>query len=244
MPRPTAALLLTLALALHALPCAATHPLQTEDTGTQGQGGAEIENGFAWTRSSGQTAFVCQPQFTYGLTPGLDLIVQPAWLRQAGQQGVGDTNLDAKWRFWSEGAWSLGLRAGAVVATSRRGLGLQRGTAAPHATAIATWEAAPFTVHANLAVQRNPSSSGNRRNVRAASTALLWAASEQLLLAAEVGLGDAADPTQTQRARALLAGLVYTVRPGLDLDLGVQVSPGLRPTQRQVLLGLTSRFGP
>ena len=58
----------------------AAHPLQTEDTGTQGAGNLELENGLAWSRFDGGRLFSYQPQFSFGAAPTFDLIVQPSWL--------------------------------------------------------------------------------------------------------------------------------------------------------------------
>ena len=56
----------------------AAHPLQTEDTGTQGPGNVEIENGFSRARSGSSTLAVYQPQLSLGLATPFDAIVQPS----------------------------------------------------------------------------------------------------------------------------------------------------------------------
>jgi hypothetical protein len=225
-----------------ALPVFAAHPLQTEDTGTQGRGNIEIENGLSWTRAGGATLFVYQPQLSYGLTPTCDLIVQPAWLRAAESRGWGDTNLDAKARFYGEAPWSLGVRAGATLATSQRSLGLRHGDASAHAVLVASYAAAPVTMHANLGLAVNPASSGGRRVDRRMSAAIMWAASERLTWTVDVGAGSDPDPARSAWPATLLAGVIYTIRPGLDVDLGYQTSSGARPATRQWLTGLTYRF--
>ncbi len=50
----------------------------SEDTGTQGTGNAELELGYAWSEDDGARSFLFQPQLSYGVTPSLDLIVQPS----------------------------------------------------------------------------------------------------------------------------------------------------------------------
>jgi len=242
MLKPQAAVLLLLS-SLNGAALAA-HPLQTEDTGTQGKGNIEVENGLSWTRAAGATAFVFQPQLSYGLTPELDLIAQPTWTRQPGLRGFSDTNLDVKWRFFGAAPWSLGLRAGAALPTGDSRLGLPHGTASAHGLLVATYDEQPFTLHANVGMDRNPASAGMRRNIYRASAALMWAAREGLIWTLDAGTSSDPDPGRRAWPATLLGGVIYTVNAGLDVDLGYQVSTGARPSTRQVLMGLTFRFAP
>ena len=225
-------------------PAFAAHPLQTEDTGTQGQGNVEIENGLAWARAGGARSFVFQPQLSYGLTPELDLIVQPSWQRQTGLRGWGDTNLDMKWRFFGAAPWSLGLRAGAALPTGDSRLGSPHGRPAAHGLLVATYDEAPWTVHANLGLDRNPESAGGRRTVYRASAAVMRAVSERLIWTMDAAASSDPDPRRSAWPATLLAGVIYSVTPGLDADMGYQLSANARPQTRQWLLGLTFRFAP
>jgi hypothetical protein len=224
-------------------PAWAAHPLQTEDTGTQGTGNIEIENGLSWTRASGATAFVYQPQLSYGLTPELDLIAQPSWVRQPDGHGLGNTNLDFKWRFFGSAPWSLGLRAGAALPGEAR-FGLPHDTASAHGLLVATYDEAPLTIHTNLGLERNPSAAGIRRSVGHVSAAVMWAASERLIWTVDASATADPDPKRKAWPATLLAGVIYTITPGLDADLGYQVSANARPQTRQLLMGLTYRFAP
>jgi len=226
----------------------AAHPLQTEDTGTQGAGDIEIENAFSWTRQAGTRQFQYQPQFSLGLTPSVDLIVQPSWVRShdpgsGTTSGWGDTNFDAKWRFYAQESWSFGVRAGLAFATSQHALGMPRGDVSPHAVLVATYVSAPLMVHANVGLTRNPANTGLRKNVGSASAAVMWSVNERLILTGETTLSAEADPSRSAWRPAALVGAIYTLRPGLDLDCGYQ-SSWRTPTQRQWLAGLTYRFAP
>ena len=170
------------------------------------------------------------------------MIVQPSWVRTVEARGLGDTNLDVKARFYGEAPWSLGVRAGATLATSGRGLGLPHGDASAHAVFVITHDAAPVTVHANFSLDLNPSGSGGRRVDRRVSAAILWAASERLTWTVDAAAGTDPDSARTTWPGTLLGGVVYTIRPGLDVDLGYQVTHGARPSTRQALMGLTYRF--
>jgi len=226
----------------------AAHPLQTEDTGTQGEGNVELENGLSWSRADGSHVFAYQPQISYGLAPTVDVIVQPSWLDVHGggtrTAGWGDTNFDAKWRFFGEAPLSFAVRAGATLATSEEGLGLRHGTVSTHALFVATVDAAPFTVHANLGLSQNPASAGGRTRVGHASAALMWAPNERLTLTVDGGASSNPDPARKSWPATLLAGAIYTVRPGLDVDVGYQSAVAASTPLRQWLMGVTYRFAP
>jgi len=237
-----------------ALACAApasfaAHPLQTEDTGTQGAGNLEIENGFARAGAAGTTLTVYQPQLSVGLAAAVDAIVQPSfeWQRGPGQPAVsgrGDTNLDAKWRFWGSDPLSLALRAGVALATSQHGLGLARGTSSEHALLALTWDHAPTTVHADVGVTCMPRDAATpvRRTLAGVSAAVMQQVDERLILTVDGSFGQDTDPHRSAWPGTLLAGAIWTARPGLDLDLGWQRSVDERPVTRTWLAGLTYRF--
>src|SRR3954469_13439113 len=72
-------LLAALVLAVAAPASFAAHPLQTEDTATQGVGNLEVENGLQRTHFASIPQTTYQPQLSLGLAATLDAIVQPAW---------------------------------------------------------------------------------------------------------------------------------------------------------------------
>jgi hypothetical protein len=223
------------------------HPLHTEDTGTHGVGTFELESGLMRYSGSGQSVTAYSPQVTYGLLPTLDLIVQPSWLRikdAAGStlRGVGDTNLDVKWLFDGSAPFSLGVRAGVAVPTGRPGLGLRRGTLGGHATLVLTHERQPFTVHSNIGYSRMPASEDQRSELTHLSSALVWTPNEHLALTLEASADTNPDRVGGRRLTTALAGLIYTLRPGLDVDVGYQCNVPGTPPGRAWLLGLTWRF--
>ena len=242
----------TAAASLGCLACTGTaqaaHPLQTEDTGTQGVGNIELENGLTWSRAGSARDFIYQPQVSYGLTPTVDLIGQPSWLNHRDESGTlrdgGDTNLDAKWRFFGSAPLSLALRAGATLATNGQGLGNPHGKVAAHGLIAATYDAAPFTVHANLGLAQTPNDSGQRTHIAGASAAFMWAVSERLILTVDGSTSSNPDPRRKSWPATLLAGAIYTIKPGLDADIGWQSSLGPITRTRQWLVGLTYRFAP
>jgi hypothetical protein len=238
-----------LALAVAAPAAFAAHPLQTEDTGTQGAGNLELENGLSRARYDGSTLTLYQPQLSIGLAPTVDAILQPSieGLRlhdQPPQSGRGDTNLDVKWRFWGSDPLSLAIRTGVALATSQHGFGLTHGTHAEHGLIAFTWDHSPTTVHANIGVTYVPRAPATpaRRMMTGVSAALMQQVDEHLILTMDGSFGQSPNPHKASWPGTLLAGAIWTARPGLDIDLGWQRSIDDRPVTRTWLAGLTWRF--
>ena len=127
----------------------AAHPLISEDAATQGRGGFELEIGNAWTRDDNARSYEFGPQLSYGVTRELDAIIRPTWLdvRFMGNEdrtrsrGVGDTAVDAKWRFWESRAIDLAVRAGVSAPTGDTARGLGSGKPTYHALLVASLDA-------------------------------------------------------------------------------------------------------
>lgn len=241
-------LISALALATAAPASFAAHPLQTEDTGTQGAGNLEIENGLSHARFASTTLTMYQPQLSLGLATTLDAIVQPAYVWQHAPQerasGLGDTNVDAKWRFWGSDPLSLAIRAGVALATNQHGFGLTHGTTSEHALLALTWDRSPTTVHVNVGATIVPRAAASpaRRAMTGVSAAAMQQIDEHLILTVDGSFAQSANPHESAWPGTLLAGAIWTVRPGLDLDLGWQRSVDDQPVARTWLAGLTLRF--
>jgi hypothetical protein len=227
----------------------AGHPMLTEDTGTQGTGNTELELGFSWASDSGDRAFLFQPQLSYGATPALDLIVQPSWTSNdiAGAdsvRGLGDTSLDFKWRFFGRDPYSLAVRAGATAATSQHDLGLPSGRTSEHVLLVATYDAEPLTIDANLGYARNPDVVDLRANLYHLSAAALYAASERFSFVLDLDLDSNSDASKSSMPAVALVGAIFTCRPGLDVDVGYRSSLNSAAIAKQWLLGITFRGAP
>jgi hypothetical protein len=227
----------------------AGHPMLSEDTGTQGKGNFELELGYDWSRQAGDRNFLFQPQLSWGAAATVDLIVQPAWVHDnsAGvrEQGFGDTNLDAKWRFYGAAPWSLGIRAGLGVPTAHDDLGLPHDKVSPHAILVATGDYTPFTFDANLGYGRAPADASHRGDLYHFSAAATVESAQQLFFVLDVSADSNPDITQGNSYTAVaLIGVIYTVRPGFDLDVGYRGRLNATGPVQQWLLGITVRGAP
>ena len=218
----------------------------SEDTGTQGAGNFELELGYDWSGLDGMRSFLFQPQLSYGTSPGVDLIVQPSWLRDtdpagARTQGLGDTNMDFKWRFFGAAPLSLGVRAGIELPTAQQGQGLPPGRIGTHGILVATIDAAPWAFDLNAGYAHLDLTPGFRADLAHFSAAAQFTVNEHLVLVFDTSADSDPDPTQPKLMGVALVGIIYSVHAGLDLDAGFRerLNPGA-PTQ-QWLFGITYR---
>ena len=225
----------------------AGHPMLTEDTGTQGKNNFELELGYDWTPEASDRNFLFQPQLSWGASTTLDLIVQPSWIIDYSgvntERGLGDTNLDAKWRFYEGAPWSLAIRAGVSAPTAQDSLGLPHDRFLPHAVLIATGDFSPFTLNANLGYGRAPDDPSQRGDLYHVSAAVTVQSARQLLLILELSVDTNPDRTGKTFAAVSQLGISYAVHPGLDVDAGFRGRiNGAGPAQ-QWLVGITFRWG-
>jgi hypothetical protein len=243
-------LITTLALVAAAPASFAAHPLQTEDTSTQGAGNLEIENGLSHARFASTTQTVYQPQLSLGLAPTLDAIVQTSYVWQhtplERASGLGDTNVDAKWRFWGSDPLSLAIRGGVALPTNEHGFGLTHGRTSEHALLALTWDRSPTTVHFDVGTTKVPRAAASpaRRVMTGVSAAVMQQVDEHLILTVDSSFSQSPNPHKASWPGTVLAGAIWTVRPGLDLDIGWQFSIDDQPVARTWLAGLTVRFPP
>ena len=218
----------------------------SEDTGTQGIRNAELELGYAWSQDHGADLFLFQPQLSYGTSTTFDLILQPSWTYvdapgTGPEKGLGDTNVDFKWRFYGAAPWSLGLRAGVEVPTAHSDLGLANHKVSPHGLLVLTGDLNPITLDANLGYSRMPDYLAARTDLFHFSLAAMYALNERAFLVLDTAVDSNSDSRQSLPPAVALLGMIYTVRPGFDLDVGYRGRLNTAAPIRQFLLGITYR---
>jgi len=136
----------------------------------------------------------------------------------------------------------VALRAGLELPTAQHGLGLPHDEVAAHALLAGTWDATPTQVFANLGMNHNPALP--RATTGIVSAAVLQSIGDRLILTADGTLAQSPDATRHSWPGTILGGVIWTLRPGLDLDAGWQASFHLTPSAHTWLAGLTWRFAP
>ena len=249
-------------LAVFSGQAAALQPLVTDDTGTQGRGGNQMEVSYSRdrTRVAGETERMQSVPlvYTYGLTDTIDIFASVAYSRIRNDipggdtSGMGNTVIGAKWRFYEneETGTSLAIKPElAVPVSARREIdGLGTGKASGNLTFILSQEMPFGAVHFNAGLGRDRyrhSDENPRTDSRRFSVAPVWDVSEQWKLALDLGIEHARADGHTVRSRFGEIGAIYSAGKDLDLAIGyIRTTDDESPKSKtnSVTAGLTWRF--
>ncbi len=259
-PFPRLSVLLAVAMAGASASALALQPLITDDTGTQGLGGNQLEVSYSRdrTRVDGDTeqVYTAPVVYTYGLTDSVDIFASVAWsrIRVTGDDASGlvNTVVGAKWRFFEneESGTSLAIKPELAipVSSSRERDGLGTGKTSGGLTFILSQDAPFGSVHFNAGVGRDrfrDSDENPRTDYKRFSLAPVWDVSEQWKLALDVGTESARADGHTVRSKFAEIGAIYSPDKDVDLALGfVRTSDNESPksTTHTLTGGVTWRF--
>ncbi len=240
----------------------ALQPLITDDTGTQGDGGKQFEVGFVDKQASlaGDTTRTrtLPLVFTVGVTETMDLYVglSPTMIRSnvpgADTDGLGNTALGLKWRFFENGDSGTSLAVKPEirlpVSSGNEAAGLGAGATSYGLALILSQEASFGAIHFNLAAGRDEFSAGSMQpvsNSLRTSIAPVWNINDQWKLALEVGHESVSSAGDTTTSQFVQLGAIFSPTKDLDLALGIlrnndNANPQTSTTTATV--GLTWRF--
>jgi hypothetical protein len=236
------------------LPAEAAHPLLTEDTGTQGEGKYQLELMVDRTRDHPPGATVRELQTTavlsYGLMENADLQVGLPHLRKHAHdasgrhagQGLLDTSLDLKWRFFEREALSLAFKPGITLPTGDEDRGFGTGRVTWGTLLVLSYEPGSLAFHSHLGYRRNNNTTDQRRDLGHISAALTWKATDRLKLVADFSADSDPDGGNRGSLRYRILGLIYSPTPAIDLDAGLKHGHGRAATDRAFLIGATYRW--
>ncbi|MGP1679036.1 MAG: transporter [Burkholderiales bacterium] len=260
--RLAAAQVALLGLAAFSAPVSAFQPLITDDTGTQGSGGNQLEfslnEGRAKTAGGVERLHSLPLVYTRGLSDTLDVFAGFSYVRiRSGApaddaSGGGNPSFGAKWRFYESGEskTSLAVKPEVLLPLSAdsENDGLGNGRTSGNLTFILTQEVAFGAIHINAGVGReryrdtlnNPDTSTTR-----ASIAPVWDLTEQWKLALDLGTESSRAAGARMRSNFVELGAIYSPSKDLDFALGIlrttdNDSPGT--TTRTATAGVTWRF--
>lgn len=235
------------------------HPLITDDTGTQGKGGFQLEiqseYGYDKETAKGVTTRETGGEFiavlSYGMTENLDLMLSLPyqWFRvkengmlTEKQQGISDASLELKWRFFEKEGLSLALKPVISFPTGDEDKGLGTGRSTYGMFLIATRAAEPWDFNLNAGYTRNENRADERRNKWHASLSAALEVLKDLKVAANIGVESNPDKTSNTHPAFLLGGIIYSVDEDLDIDLGLKGGLNRTETDTAILAGITWRF--
>ncbi len=242
----------------------AAHPLVTDDTGTQGKGKFQIEINGEYGSDSETPLFVksegaggnVESVFSAGLLDNLDLVlaVPYEWSRSkengvvvSDGDGIGDVNLEIKWRFFEKSGFSLAFKPALSFPAGDEDKGLGTGKVGYGATLVATQEFDPFALHLNLGYSHTrfkleEDRGANRSDIWHVSLAGTAEVMDGLQVVTNLGLETNPDKTSDTPPAFALAGAIYQLTDYLDLDLGVKVGLTKPETDVSLLAGMAVRF--
>lgn len=241
---------------------AAFQPLITDDTGTQGRGGNQLE--LAYTRSTEKepglrnvTASL-QPVYTRGWSEALDFYFGGAQVRHAPatpegpRHGAGNTVAGLKWRFHEDNKSGLSFAVKPEIRLPVSGhaedWGLGNGRTNAAISLLLTQETGFGAIHANFGVASAHFDLQANRDIHRdrlwrLSVAPVFELGEHWRIAFDAGL--VTNPHREERSRMgyLEAGAIYAVNKDLDLAAGVIRDVGHQGHRvLQLTAGVTWRF--
>jgi hypothetical protein len=237
----------------------AAHPLITDDSGTQGAGKYQLEitgqHDFDTETIAGvqdkTSAKELEAVLSYGIADTVDLVADMPyqWSRTKENgvttfsgRGIGDVELEAKWRFYEKSALSFALKPGISLPAGDEKKGFGQGKSGYSLFFIASQEAKPWAFHANIGYMRNGNELGEGKNIWHLSAAGTYAMTEHLTAVADIGLERNPDTANHQEPAFLLGGIIYSVNESFDIDLGVKHGMNNAETELSYLAGAAFRF--
>lgn len=217
------------------------HPLVTEDTGTQGKGGWQLELNGERNRDEGVRGAQAEVKLAYGIADTLDVALAAPWLDTGVESGMGDAAIEIKWRFWERGPLSLALQPGLTLPSARDGQGLGTGRTTWGALLIGSYQGEDWLFQAHAGYRRNRNTLGERESIRQVAGAVLYKLTDSVLPLLDVSLTTNPDPASGKAVRETVLGVIWQVTKDFDLDAGIRI--GNDPAiDRALMLGATIRW--
>jgi hypothetical protein len=229
----------------------AAHPLQSDDTGTQGTRGIqfEINTDRLRTRDAGSVirSNIANATLTYGLADEVDIAFNlPYQSLRVGtlpaERGAGDVGIEVKWRLYDQEGFSIGIKPQLMLATGNESRGLGNGKTGYGATLLAALDTEQAVFLANAGYTRNNNLAGARQNLWNLSVAALWKYTEATRLVLDVGSSRNADARERRNPAFVIAGIIYSPREDIDLDAGIRRGLNSVDSTRAIGAGLTLRW--
>ena len=251
-----------LGLAGFSVPASALQPLITDDTGTQGRGGDQLELSLNEDRAVAAGNVVrlrtLPIVYTRGLTETLDVFagLSRARIRSStpggDASGAGNPAFGIKWRFYEneETKTSFAVKPEVLfpVSADRENTGLGKGKTSGGLTLILTHEVPFGAIHINAGVghdgYREASNNSDTTTARA-SIAPVWHLGSQWKLAFDLGTESAHAGGARIRSNFIELGAIYSPSKHLDFALGILRSSdndSPRATKHTVSAGITWRL--
>jgi len=246
--------LLVLGALFHASRVFAAYPLITDDTGTQGRGGFQMEfNGMLGYDTEGQTresAYELITTVAYGLGDNTDLVFGVPYQRSNVREepgtfkshGISDVSLELKWKFYQIDGLSLAFKPVLTFPTGNHKKGIGTGKVTYTSLFILTQETPPWSLHANVGYGWNNNRMSERKDVWHVSIAAELEIFHRLKLVGNIGTERNRDKTAPVHPAFVIGGFIYSISKNLDIACGIQFGVTKTETDYTIRPGIVYRF--
>ncbi len=240
------------------------HPLITDDTGTNGKGKFQVEltGEFTWDKEKPDGITVKEKGYEAGIAVSagildtLDIVcgIPYQWNKTeedgtnvSDEDGISDIGVELKWRFFEQNGLSFALKPGITIPSGDEEKGLGTGKMGYGIAFIATKEIAPFTFHMNSGYAHNEfklkeDKESSEKDLWHLSLAVVYEVFDNLQMVANIGIEKNQDKESGTDPSFALIGMIYSITPDLDVDLGFKAGLSGTETDTALLTGLTMRF--
>jgi len=226
----------------------AGHPLRTDDTGTIGKQSLQLElTPEIWKYTDDHYFFVPFTS-TYGMVENVDIVLTILYSSlyisgfKSSLSGVNDVGLEVKWRLAQFEKLSFALKPGLILPVGDYRKALGTGKLGYSLFLIADQDLSTLLLHLNIGYIRNENRLQERTNLWLISIAAEIPVAKSLSLVAEVGASTNNQKTADGHPVFVLAGAIYSIANGIDIDIGLQKGVNKHETDLAILTGLTVVF--
>ena len=232
----------------------AFHPLITDDTSTYPKGHWKAKLTGSYEHDDNESRLISAakitPALVYGIADTMDIDVgQPyrftrieANDRVSENDGIADTEIRLKWRFYDRDGLSFALRPSLTLPIGDEKKGLGKGKATGALFLFATRRMAPLAVHFNMGYERNENKIDARVDLYHVSAAAEYEAAQGFSLVGEVGIDRNIDKYSNTPPAYTTVGVIYLPAKNIILDLGLRVGLNEVAPDYAILPGIVIKF--
>lgn len=237
----------------------AARPFATDDAGTIGKAGYQLETGMEWStkkdREDGVTTRETQRKlstiFTYGITDNLDIMAGMPYLWKKRKEGgetmlnkdrLSDITIEAKWKFYEKDSLGLTVKPGISLPTGDYRQDFGTGKVTYGAIFIISEEIEPMGFHLNAGYIRNENKINERRDLFSASFAITYEVIKDLTIGLDMAIASNADPKISTAPTSFLFGGNYKIGKYMTIDAGIKKGLNRYEIDHAFIGGFTLKF--
>ena len=232
----------------------ALHPLNTDDTGTEGKGRWKLQvlDNLEHNKADGIVAAASKikTSVTVGVAENIDIEAgQPYKFKREDDNGtvsktngIADTAMELKWRFYERNRLSFALRPSLTLPAASDEKGLGTGKVTYGLFLLATRKLEPWAFHVNAGYVGNANTAGDRTDIWNLSAAAEYEVAKGFVMAGEAGIHSNADKASSIHPVYTTAGVRYYLVKNIKLDLGLRIGLNKAEPDYTMLPGITFKF--